>query len=1773
MRIPTHGITASRRIGTGGAFAWPRLRRLIAAGLFAGLSVAATSLATMPLIPAAQAQTAASAKPFQRDDLTSTVIRLEERLRKQAQAQPPRPLADLKRQANAALSADDARRALAAAEQAVGLEPRDAEGWRLLARAANALEPRDWRERIALDEKATAGAYAAYQRAVNRTDEAAALSLLGQAWQKREIWRPALDAYRASLAAQDVPSVRATYESLREEHGFRILDYRVDSDAASPRVCFSFSEPLARGRTDFAPFVAVTGSSQTAIAAQDRELCVDGLAHGQRYAVVLRAGLPSSVGENLLKAADYEIYVRDRSPQVRFTGRNYVLPRTGQDGIPVVSVNTNEVAVEILRISERSLLPTVRSENFLSQLGGFDASTLRNETARKVWAGTLAVTSELNRDVTTTFPIHEAVGRMEPGIYVMVARPPGKSDEEDWSLRATQWFVVSDIGLTSFTSQDGLHVLARSLGDARPMAGVELTLVSRANEVLGTLTTDATGHARFDRGLARGTGGAAPGLVMASRDKADHGFLDLRQNAFDLTDRGVKGRLAPGPLDAFVFAERGVYRSGETVHLTTQLRDNTGKAVSGLPLTLIVRRPDGVEFRRAVVADQGLGGRAFSLSLLSGAPSGTWRVAVHADPRAEAIGETSFLVEDYLPERIELNLTARDALLSPGAVARIDLDARFLYGAPGAGLGVSGEVVLEVAERNGVPGLADYRFGLEDEPFEAVTTEIPDIGQTDAQGRASLSLPVPAGATNRPLQARIALTVNESGGRGVTRSLTLPVAPSAPVIGVKPLFAPGSLAEGAQASFDVVLAAPDGRRMDRDGLTWVLYRIERNGVWFNEGGRWTYESSRSTRRVAEGTLAVSAAQAARIAAPVQWGSYRLELRAPGLPQSQTSVEFAVGWDGERGSDTPDMLDMVLDKPAYRAGETMTVRLSPRFDGEVTLAVMGESVHAIETHRLSAAGTTVTLTARPEWGTSAYLVALAHRPLDVARKRMPGRAIGVAAFSVDRAARSLDVAIGGPQVMRPRGLLDLPVTVAGLTPGEEAYVTVAAVDVGILNLTRHASPDPSGHFFGQRQLGTELRDLYGFLIDGMQGTRGQIRSGGDSMAPALEGATPVVEPLARYSGVVKVGTDGVARISFDIPAFDGSVRVMATAWSATRTGQASRDVIIRDAVVMTGTLPRFLAAGDRSRFHLDIANVEAPAGDYDLDIDLSGPVIVPADALSRRVRLPAQGRVAVTLPIAAAGTGTATLDLRLRGAGVEVTRRFAVRVQPATSAFVRRTVRPLDPGARLTINSDLVADILPGTGTVSVSVSPAAALDVPGLLQTLDRYPYGCTEQVVSRALPLLYVNRLAENRHLGLDAQADERVRAAIERVLSRQDGSGAFGLWSVGGDDLWLDAYVGDFLTRARERGFAVPAQAMSLTLDRLRNALANSGPVEGSQASGIAYAAYVLARNGRPVMGDLRYLADTRLAAFSSPLARGQIGAALALLGDRTRARSAFGSALDALAAAPPDTVSRPDYGSRLRDGAGLMTLIAETNAGETGRAASVVEAARSGVRFTSTQESAWMILAAQAVQREADSLSLGFAGQPHRGALYRTLPADGLTGAAVALVNEGATQVRAVISVAGHPITPEPAADRGFIVERKLYRLDGKAVGPEGLRQNDRVVVVLNVTEKAAQFGRILLVDPLPAGLEIDNPRLVDATGVADLPWLERKVEPSATEFRDDRFVAAFDRDAQQPAQFSVAYLVRAVSPGTYVHAGPFIEDMYRPDRYGRGAFGSLEIGDAR
>ncbi|MEN3930075.1 alpha-2-macroglobulin [Microvirga sp. W0021] len=1639
-------------------------------------------------------------------------------------------------------------------------------------------------DRYTFSRQARTAAYQAYIVAKTPSEEANALVLLAQQYEARYDWRDALNAYSASLKIEHNPRVAATYATLREKYGFKYNDYQLESNTANPKICFSFSENLEQGRIDYSSFVTVREVTNPAIAISGRQLCVEGLKHGQTYNITLRQGIPSVVDETLRNPVNITAEIPDRAPQVSVIGKTYVLPATGQNGLPLTSVNTTKLDLEVYRIGDRNIVPAIRSENFLNQISGYTEKDIGLNSGVKVWSGTLDTQYDLNKDVVTTFPVAEALGKMEPGVYVLVAVPHSEKkstdtsssedeyDESAWEQKATQWFVVSDLGITAFKGKDGIHVFARSLSSAQPIGKAEVRLLARNNDLLATKQLEAFGHVAFDPGLSRGTGALEPGMVVVATEN-DYNFINLNQTAFDLSDRGVKGRVASGAIDVYTYTERGVYRPNETVHITALMRDGQGLAVEKLPLTAIIRRPDGVEFRKVQVEDMGLGGRTLSLAIPADASHGTWRVAFYTDPKAAPVGSTTFLVEDYVAERLELNLTSQQKALHSGETGSIDIATRFLFGAASNNLRVTGEYSITQVSNSSLPALAGYVTGLSDEEPQTINGEIEGEIYTDEEGKASLSFAVPEITSTKPSEITISVEVAEDGGRAVRRSLTLPILPSGAIVGIKS--AAEEIEGDKPAAFNAIIANQNGDTLAAGKIKWTLFRIERNYQWSNSDGRWSYDAIKNKIKVSEGIVSSDGKSPAVISTDVGWGSYILEASAPDFGQAaQASIQFYAGYSGDQTADTPDLLEMTLDKAAYQAGEQMQVKLSSRFDGQATLAVVSDKVRDIQVINVSKNGTNVTLPVKAEWGAGAYLVAIAHRPLDTVAKRLPGRALGLTWFEVDQDKRKLSVQIKAPASTLPGQETIIPVEINGAEKDEDLYVTLTAVDVGILNLTRYDSPNPTKYFFGQKQLSADILDLYGYLIDGMQGTRGAYRSGGDELPNKYDALPPTEEPLALFSGIVKVGPDGIAHIPLKLPAFNGSGRLMAVAWTKSRVGNASFDMAIRDPVVTLVTLPRFLSIGDQTNLYLQINNVEGPDGDYIAEFTVDERLTASPADLKKSLTLKKGQKTSLTVPVAALEYGKSVINMTLKGpqnddTPINIHRSYNLGILPGTISNTHRITRTLKPSESLTLSSDLLENIIPGTGAATVSVSMLSELDVPGLLRELDRYPYGCTEQLVSRALPLLYLNSLAVTNAMATDDDVNERINNTIDRILTRQNTNGSFNTWS-NGSNYWLDAYVADFLTRAREMKFSVPDQAFNRSLERLRNLVANTTQIEQNTPS-LAYATYVLARNGRPVMGDLKYMVDTKMTAFKSPMALGQLASALSMLGDQERANKAFMAAEKALGNKTEERLYYYNYGSTLRDTAAVLALGTESkfskeSLSRLSKEVAIMTALR---RYTSTQEKSWMVLAAQALTEASKDITLDIDGTSKQAPLYRSYRDTTLASKSVKVTNTSKQDIKAIINVLGNPLVPEPAVSQGYKVERNYYDLSGERVNPATVIQGTRLVTVITVTEQSATNANLLVVDRLPAGFEIDNPNLVDGSKSDKLGWVKNTVDATHTEYRDDRLVASFDRTYQSPRTFNIAYIVRAVSVGKYMHPSATAEDMYAPEKFGRSEFGSVEV----
>lgn len=1532
---------------------------------------------------------------------------------------------------------------------------------------------------------------------------------------------------------------------------FGVSGIEVVVERDTPQACFTFTGPLGRlGGDGYVRYVVVEPAAAPGTVARDRTLCVEGLSHGRRYAITLKAGLPGTDGTRLEADAVFEIDVPNRAPGLAFDGSGHILPRIGAEGLPLRTINVARARLQVVRLTDPAAVERIYHGRVAQSLTEEEIGEIVREAGEVVWQGEMATGGQPNQAVTTPFPIDAALGGLEPGVYVAVADDAG-APKDGWAGAASKWFVVSDIGLATFLGTDGLTIFTRRVADAAPAAGMALRLIARDGSELARAATGEDGLARIGVEALKGGGVLAPQAIFATGPDGDFNVIELADPDADLADRFSAGL----PATAFIRADRGIYRPGETAHVTALLRDADGRAMPGRKARFRLLRPDGLEILRREVEDAGNGGYAAALPLPASPFPGEWTAEVQVaagdgdEYGDEPAGTARFLVEDFVPPRIEARIETGARFLTADGPVEVTVGGRHFYGRPTAD--VPGEAVLTIRPAGrAFPTYPDYRFGLVQEAFEPVTAELPGF-RTDEAGRATLPVRFPeVPDTSLPLEAVVRATLLDFGGGTATSELVLPVRDRPFAIGIRPRFADNAVPEGTNAGFDVIAVSPDGAAIDRPGLSYELFEERHEPVWFETEGRWDYRTEIKDRRVSGGTLDAATEAPARIEVPVGSGRYRLEVFEP-TSGVASSVRFTAGWwVSPSGLERPDEVEVTAMRPYYAPGETATVFVQPPYRARVAVTVADRSIRRTFTQEIGPEGAFLEIPLDAGWTGGVYVVATAFAPMDGQRQAAPRRATGHAWLGIDPKTKALGVSVEGPREVPARQPARLSVKVDGIEEGARAQVVVSAVDETVLRLTDYRTPDPVRRLAARRPPGIEVRDGFGRLLD-LAGTSGMA-------APAplalrqVAGLPGRDRPVAAlFSGILQVGPDGTVEVPLDIPDITGVLRIEAVAWTPGRIGRGQAALAVRDPVSATLSLPRLLAPGDRADIGLRLRNLSGAEADWTVRLAAEGAVSL-ADG---DIALPGLAAGALTeehRTLVASGPGTGRLRMTIEGPdGFSLRREWPVAVRSAAPAAANRTFGTLVPGELLRVPEGFTEGISPEGMALTLAVGALPDFDLPGLL--LDGGPEveAGAEALASAAMPMLRLGALA-GALAGHDADAlNRRTQARLDRLLALQRADGAFARWSPEGPaESWLTAYVLDVLMRAREAGFRIPEQPYEAGLGWL-SGLVDRSWFEAQDLPARAYAQYVLARAGRGDIADIRYFYENRFADLPTGLARAHVAATLALLGDPALAAQAFAQA-GGRTALP----GLKDWGTELRDRAASLALMAESGAVEREKLAEAADGVTdllAGKAMVLPQERAWLVRAGNALAPAGGPFRLQVDGQT----MDREQPLNfRLDPAAPARIgNAGDTPIRFALSAHGAAASPPQGAPSGIV--RRVYDMDGREVGLAELRTDDRLVVVLEGEAAEGEERQAVIADLPPAGFEVERVILGEGGRFGGLDWLGKLAQPVHAEVGEDRYLAAVALGPQNRS-FRLAYLVRAAIAGDYALPAPILKDPAAPQR---------------
>lgn len=1573
------------------------------------------------------------------------------------------------------------------------------------------------------------------------------------------------------------------------DNALRVLDISERTYDNSPAIAIIFSQPLDPAKR-YDEYLRISDDqnllkSAWVMSEDNRTLYFLHIEPETVYSVSVLEGLTSASGEMLGKRFFKAITTRKITAGVNFASDGLILPENLSEGLPVAVMNVKTVEVEFFRLDDSGVRNFVNWRNITGRRDYGEIEEAKNH-GEFVYSGRFNLDPPKNKRIIRHIPVMDIEEIKKPGIYFAVMRQPG---EYRYDYQAT-YFLVTDIGLHARVYKKEALFFASSLKTGAPLSGVELHFYNRKIKKIFSGVTDENGRMLYNESLS----GQKVAFIKATLN-GHVSILPLEIPALDLSDFDVYGR-RQAPREAFVYSPRDLYRPGETVVVSALLRDYDGRPTLSLPLNARLYRPDGRKVRSFTWRPEnpekaGTGYYQTKLNLSGDAQTGRWRLELRDNPSSNyPFRVFSFSVEDFMPERMKLELKSDQEFLKPGLDFSVKVSGLYLYGAPAAGNRLDGRVSVR-AERRPVESLPEFMFGdIQDRNYSDYW-EIDEV-ELDQTGLIDLEIENKWDDVNSPLAIFAWTSLYESGGRPVSRGIKRIYWPSEAMVGIRPLFKGDSVDEGA-VKFEVVKAGPGGALVPTKGLMITVTKEDRDYYWeYSESRGWQHKFTEKRYVYQTDNIDVDGVKPALYSLPLQRGRYLISVRDPET-NLLTSFRFYVGgwyWDGDsREASRPDKVQLAFDRPSYQPGDVIRLKAIPPHSGEARILVESSKPLWFKNVHLPAEGGIVEIPVSAAWDShDIYVSAVVFRPGDVKEKITPNRAMGVAHIPMDRTNRKLSLSIEAPEKVRPQG--PAPMTAKIKLDGKPegtVFVTLAAVDVGILNITDFKTPDPLGWFFAKRRYSADSYDLYGKVVELMAGDMARLQCGGDA-APTAGGKRPEtkVKLVSLFQAPVAFNEEGEAEVTMTVPAdFNGKLRLMAVAFSHNSFGSAESEVTVAAPMVTQMAMPRYLSPGDKSELSLDVHNMSDIDQELKIKVSATYPLVLENGELS--LSLKDQEKTTLKFPVKAeADFMPSIITMELTGEGVTLNREWQLGIRPGYPGIARKVRKILQPGEEFTLDKYMAADMMPSSVDAAVKISPVIPLNLRKAMKDLIDYPHGCLEQTTSRAYPLLYATPdNIDKLRLPFINQEEriKRLEKAIERISMMQKSKGGFGLWNERSpEEQWLTAYAVDFLVQARDAGLKTPGGTLDKAFKRLEYYLQRKWPSKADSYVAEhdftirSYAAYVLAKVGRAPLGTLRTLHDNHREAAKSSLSLTHLGLALKLMGDGTRSRQAID---EAVKLRRTGRHYWGDYGSPIRDLAMTAALLISHNEEAAGLESIIVDL-DDGLRqrrWFSTQEKYALFslgMALETITNKEWGGVLKAGGQEtilRQKAPYIMVPKVDQITEGIAFRSDSQRPVYLSAVVGGYTKSPPEMDDSLILLERELYDMKGALVKGTEFNVGDLYLVHILVNSKKS-MPDALLVDLLPAGFEIENPNFKYSVKIEDSEVEETKIEGKPIwrlrnrnrilheEYRDDRYVAAMR--VSRNKDYHLFYLVRVVSPGEFNVPPLFMESMYRPEIRGIG-----------
>lgn len=1479
------------------------------------------------------------------------------------------------------------------------------------------------------------------------------------------------------------------------------------------------------------------------------------------YTLIVRTSLRGDVGGAVPAEIRYPFVFGAMEPSIAFTqAKAMYLGSKGSKLVGVSIVNVPRVRVSVFRVYENNVIHLLHAtrrwswdEEDEAPVRGpnYDLSWVElDRYADTVYSREYDVASlgvSANGLATLNLDIRQHAHHM--GMYIV--RCEGLGDEY---LSASKFVAISDVGLIVKQGTNDVVLMTHSLATAQPLGGVHLSLYSTNNQVIESATTGADGMVRIENTSSR-FGRFTLGMVTAVYE-GDLTFVLLNDTRVDRSRFETDGLNANAAgLHAYMYGDRDVYRPGEVMRLVALVRNEAMKVPADAPLTLRIRQPNGAIHRSLRLQATNDGAAECSVAIPAAAMTGLWAVEALSAGGVQ-IGSYDVAVEDFMPDKLRVDVSLSSSSAQPGATVGATIRAATFYGTPAAARPTETTVIIRPVE------FASKRYPAftfscklnRDDAMRQLTMS----GTLDAAGQYATSFTIDSALKNHGmLRAMVAVSVTDETGRPIHRMSTLDVHTQRAYFGVGPVHHYASPRK--PLSVRVMACAPNGSPVDAQARVQLVRREYHTVLERTWNDRYRYVSQRKDVVVSDRVERVSGTESAVTVTPTVSGEYEVRVSNADGGAYVVRSFYAFGWGATEANsfavNTEGLVDIAFDKESYKPGDRATVLFTTPFAGKLLVSVERNSVlehHVVQTDKRSAS---LQLTVREDWAPNVYIGVTLIKPHTTTDVPFTV-AHGYAPLIVERSNSRLPLSINAVQSSRSHRKQKVSVTT---TPG--AYVTIAAVDEGILQLRSAATPNPWAFFHRKRALGVESYNMYAYLLPELAILR-SASGAGDERALRLNPFTSRrVEPVSLWSGIIHAKS-GTATVEFDIPTYAGELRIMAVAWKGTAMASQQQALRVADPIVVHAALPRVLAPTDSIDVPILIHNTTGKGASATVEIAVSGPLRV-ANVSQRSVSLApgAEARVMATV-VAAQALGLAKVTATVTANGESFVHTTEIAVRSAMPLVVTSQNGRITEGASATVQVAANTTSSGSTAQLLVTRFPSSAI-VEHLDQLLV-YPHGCAEQTISMAFPQLYVADLAAvwRKNVLPTYSVREAIQDAVRKVESMQGPGGGIHTWPGGSKvDWWTSIYATHFLFEARSAGYDVHGQVLQRLTDyvarraRMREVeqtWSSSGQQQSLQQAQPAretfYSLFVLAAMGKQDVSTMNsYKARSKELSDDS---RYLLACAYRLMGDERSFESLLSN--DALQSQRGGGRS---FATPIRDVALALYALARS-APNDGRCVSLAKRLGSMMKSQpshSTQERAFAVMALGVLARESGStpckVTVTQSGKTLATVTTEAVAMPVTSKDPVQLKCESGTAYYTVITK-GIPLsTLKVLGDFGMAVRRTYRTRDGKAVDLLNVKQSDVMVVAISIrTTDRSEVDNVAISDVLPSGFEIENPRLGAAAGIT---WAKDAATPEHYDYRDDRMNIYVKATATERTYY---YIVRAVTRGSFDHAPIAADAMY-------------------